>query len=223
MNARFRSVWMVIPLLVFAGTASAQDRPDRRDVRLADDIVHQVNTYSRFTIFDDVNARIDQGVVTLSGKVTMPYKKNDIGKRIAGIDGVREVENKIDVLPVSGFDDQLRHRIARAIYGHPSFWNYAAMANPPIHIIVENGRVTLTGVVNSNVERMLAEYEAAQVRLTVYDLSKQHVPSADEDRIAFTPTLVKRWPEPKMWVLGDLDDSAVVADLLSHCGVERHR
>lgn len=156
MNARFRSVWMVIALLVFAGTASAQDRPDRRDVRLADDIVHQVNTYSRFTIFDDVNARIDQGVVTLSGKVTMPFKKNDIGKRIAGIDGVREVENKIDVLPVSQFDDQLRHRIARAIYGHPSFWNYAAMANPPIHIIVENGRVTLTGVVNSNVERALA-------------------------------------------------------------------
>ena len=156
MNARFRSMWMVIALLVFAGTASGQDRPDRRDLRLADDIVHQVNTYSRFTIFDDVNARIDQGVVTLSGKVTMPYKKNDIGKRIAGIDGVREVENKIDVLPVSGFDDQLRHRIARAIYGHPSFWSYAAMANPPIHIIVENGRVTLTGVVNSNVERMLA-------------------------------------------------------------------
>jgi hyperosmotically inducible protein len=156
MNARFRSGWIVIALFLFAGAASAQDRPDRRDLRLADDIVRQVNTYSRFTIFDDVNARIDQGVVTLSGKVTMPFKKNDIGKRIAGIDGVREVENKIDVLPVSIYDDQLRHRIARAIYGHPSFWNYAAMANPPIHIIVENGRVTLTGVVNSNVERVLA-------------------------------------------------------------------
>jgi hyperosmotically inducible protein len=156
MNARFRSGLTVVALLLFAGVASAQDRPDRRDVRLADDIVRQVNTYPQFTIFDDVNARIDQGVVTLSGKVTMPYKKQDIGKRIAGIDGVREVENKIDVLPVSNFDDQLRHRIARAIYGHPTFWNYAAMANPPIHIIVENGRVTLTGVVNSNVERMLA-------------------------------------------------------------------
>ena len=86
----------------------------------------------------------------------MPYKKDDIGKRVAGIDGVREVQNNIEVLPVSSYDDQLRHRIARAIYGNPSFWNYAAMANPPIHIIVENGRVTLTGVVNSNVERMLA-------------------------------------------------------------------
>jgi len=47
-------------------------------------------------------------------------------------------------------------RIARAIYGNPSFWHYAAMPNPPIHIIVEHGRVTLTGVVQDNVERMLA-------------------------------------------------------------------
>ena len=60
------------------------------------------------------------------------------------------------MLPVSIFDDELRFRIARAIYGNPSFWHYAAMANPPIHIVVENGNVTLTGVVNSNVERALA-------------------------------------------------------------------
>jgi hyperosmotically inducible protein len=153
MNARLRSGWMMVALLACAGVASAQDR---RELRLVDDIVHQVNTYSQFTIFDDVNAQIDQGVVTLTGKVTMPYKKKDIGRRIADIDGVREVQNNIDVLPVSIYDDQLRHRIARAIYGHPSFWNYAAMANPPIHVIVEHGRVRLTGVVNSNVERMLA-------------------------------------------------------------------
>jgi osmotically-inducible protein OsmY len=155
MNARLISGWVVVGLLTLGGTAAAQ-QPDRRDLRVVDGIVHQVNTYSQFTIFDDVNARVDQGVVTLTGKVTMPYKKNDIGKRIEKIDGVVEVQNNIDVLPVSGYDDQLRRRIARAIYGNPSFWNYAAMANPPIHIIVERGRVRLTGVVNSNVERMLA-------------------------------------------------------------------
>ena len=76
--------------------------------------------------------------------------------RVLRVDGVREVQNRIDVLPVSTFDEDLRYRIARAIYGNPSFWRYAARANPPIHIIVERGRVTLTGVVNSNVERMLA-------------------------------------------------------------------
>ena len=82
--------------------------------------------------------------------------KEEIGKRVTGIDGVRDVRNDIDVLPVSSSDEHLRRRIARAIYGNPSFWNYAAMAQPPIHIIVEHGRVTLTGVVNNNVERMLA-------------------------------------------------------------------
>jgi hyperosmotically inducible protein len=50
----------------------------------------------------------------------------------------------------------LRYRIARAIYGNANFWNYGASANPSIHIIVEHGRVTLTGVVQSNVDRMLA-------------------------------------------------------------------
>ena len=92
MNARLFSGWVVVGLLsLAAGPADAQDR---RDLRIVDGIVHQVNSYPQFTIFDDVNARVDQGVVTLSGKVTMPYKKNDIGKRIAGIDGVAEVQNK---------------------------------------------------------------------------------------------------------------------------------
>jgi len=72
------------------------------------------------------------------------------------IDGVRQVHDQISVLPVSQFDDQLRHRIARAIYSNPNFWNYAIMADPPVHIVVEHSRVTLTGVVQSEVERMVA-------------------------------------------------------------------
>ena len=155
MNAKVIASWVVAALLTGASMAAAQTA-DPRDVKVGDNIVRQVNSYAKFTIFDDVNANIDQGVVVLTGRVTMPYKKDDIGKRIAGIDGVREVQNNIDVLPVSQFDNELRQKVARAIYGHPSFWTYAAMANPPIHIIVERGRVRLTGVVNSNVERMLA-------------------------------------------------------------------
>ena len=99
---------------------------------------------------------VDNGVVTLTGKVTMPFKKNDIARSASKVSGVREVLNRIDVLPVSIYDDELRQRIARAIYGNSAFWQYGAMANPPIHIIVERGHVTLTGVVNSNVDRMLA-------------------------------------------------------------------
>jgi hyperosmotically inducible protein len=151
MKARFPLAAALV--LVLALPAQAQDR---YDAQLSGDVVRSINTYSRFTIFDDVSIAVEGGVVTLTGKVTMPYKRDEIGARIGRIDGVREVENQVEVLPVSTFDDDLRYRIARAIYGNPSFWTYAAMANPPIHIIVERGRVTLTGVVNSNVERMLA-------------------------------------------------------------------
>jgi hyperosmotically inducible periplasmic protein len=153
MNARASLATTVALLVALSSTAFAQDR---RDVRLAEDIGRSITTYTRLTIFDDINATVENGMVVLSGKVTMPYKKTDMEKRIAKVDGVRGVRSDISVLPVSQFDDELRYRVSRAIYGNPSFWNYAAMANPPIHIIVEGGHVTLAGVVNSNVERMLA-------------------------------------------------------------------
>ena len=145
---------LVFALVMLVGsTASAQER---KDLQIFRDISDQVNRYSRFTIFDDVGASVTEGRVELTGWVTMPFKKDDIERRVRRVDGVTTVVNRIEVLPVSQFDDELRFRIARAIYGNSSFWNYAAMANPPIHIVVNRGRVTLTGVVQSNVERMLA-------------------------------------------------------------------
>jgi hyperosmotically inducible protein len=148
------SLVSVVALLGFlAGTAAAQER---KDLQIFNDVSKQVQRYVYYTIFDDVNASVDQGVVTLSGKVTMPFKATEIAKRVARVDGVKQVINKLEVLPVSPWDDELRYEVSRAIYGNPSFWQYAAMVNPPIHIIVERGRVTLTGVVNSNVDRMLA-------------------------------------------------------------------
>ena len=126
------------------------------------DVATSVERYTRFTIFDDVSANVTDGVVTLTGKVTMPYKRDDIAKRVAKVAGVRDVRDQITVLPVSQFDDELRYRIARSIYNNSNFWNYAIMPNPPIHIVVEHGRVTLTGVVQSDVDRMLARSLATQ-------------------------------------------------------------
>ena len=145
---------LAFALCLLAGTAQASE--ERKDLQIANDISTTVNRYANFTIFDDVTMDVNEGVVTLGGKVTMPYKRDDIGKRVAKIEGVKEIRNRIGVLPVSSWDDELRYRIARAIYGNSNFWNYATMANPPIHIVVEHGRVTLTGVVQSNVDRMLA-------------------------------------------------------------------
>ena len=142
-------------LLLCAQAALAQPA-QRKDLQVFNDVAKAVNRYEQFTIFDDISANVKDGVVTLEGKVTMPYKKNDIEKRIARVDGVTRVVNKVDVLPVSTWDDELRYRIARAIYGNSNFWHYAASANPPIHVVVDHGRVTLTGVVQSEVDRMLA-------------------------------------------------------------------
>ena len=151
-------------LLLSAQIAAAATvgQPDRKDFQVFKDVATSVERYTQFTIFDDVSANVKDGVVTLTGKVTMPYKRDDIARRVAKIDGVRSVNDRIDVLPVSQFDDQLRMRIARSIYGNANFWNYGIMPNPPIHIVVEHGRVTLTGVVQSEVDRMLARSLATQ-------------------------------------------------------------
>jgi len=138
--------------------ASAQISDDR----LATAVITAVRGYSSLSIFDDVTVNVSDRAVTLSGAVTAPYKRDEIGARVAKIDGARSVTNNIHVLPVSSTDASLRIRIAQAIYTNPAFWQYAAMACPPIHIIVEHGHVELTGVVNNETERTLA-YALAQV------------------------------------------------------------
>jgi hyperosmotically inducible periplasmic protein len=143
-------------MTALAAAAPALAQTERKNLAVFTDVAKTVQQYSNFTIFDDVAANVSEGTVVLTGKVTMPYKRSAIEKRVAKIDGVQTVVNNITTLPTSPFDDELRYQVARAIYGHSSFWHYAAMANPPIHIVVENGHVKLTGVVNNNVERMLA-------------------------------------------------------------------
>jgi hyperosmotically inducible periplasmic protein len=153
MSRRFLLVaaaFALLPSLVFA-------QPERKNFQVVQDVSREVNRYTRFTVFDDVSVSSDNGVVTLTGRVTMPYKADDLGRIAGKVAGVTQVKNEIKVLPTSLFDEDLRYRIARAIYNNPSFWQYAAMVNPPIHILVESGHVTLTGVVNNNVERMLAQ------------------------------------------------------------------
>jgi hyperosmotically inducible protein len=146
---------VAIALAWVAGASSAWAQ-DRNDTRIANEIGRQVDIYAQYSIFDHISGVVDDGVVTLIGKVTMPFKKDDIEKRVRKIVGVTEVRNQVEVLPVSSYDEELRRRIARAIYGNSAFWQYGARVNPPIHIIVDRGHVTLVGVVNSKVERMLA-------------------------------------------------------------------
>lgn len=127
------------------------------DERIAEEVAQRLQRYVFFTIFDDADVEVHGGIVTLSGRVTMPYKAEAFVDLAAHVRGVQEVHNEVRTLPVSLFDDQLRYAVARQIYGHSLFSRYAIGTNPPVHIIVEHGNVTLTGVVNSEVERRVAE------------------------------------------------------------------
>jgi hyperosmotically inducible protein len=140
-------------VLALSAPAAAQDPSTLQIFR---SVQRQVLTYPHFTVFDSVNAQIKDGVVTLTGKVLMPFKKDDLGERVGKVRGIKAVNNLIEVLPASKSDDELRRGIANAIYGNSSLSRYATQVNPPIHIIVERGRVTLEGVVNNNVDRQLA-------------------------------------------------------------------
>jgi CheY-like chemotaxis protein len=71
-----------------------------------------------------------------------------------------------------------------------------------------------------NLEKLLEQFDESQVRYAICDLVREPLAGV-ADRIAFTPTLVKRYPEPKMWVLGNLRDPQIIADLLHVCGVDR--
>jgi len=74
-----------------------------------------------------------------------------------------------------------------------------------------------------NLQVLLEGYEPSQVDLHVVDLSKERPPSFDEDRITFTPTLVRRTPEPRVYLLGTLENLQTVTDLLSDAKVERRK
>jgi|SRR5688572_23847282 len=146
---------MAVAFVVLLSSAPAW-AAQRENLQIFKDVQQQVLRYPHFTIFDSVSSQIDNGVLTLTGKVTMPYKRTDIERRLRNVEGIQTIRNNIEVLPVSQFDNELRYDIARAIYRHPSLQMYALGVNPPIHVIVEHGRVTLEGVVNSNLDRVLA-------------------------------------------------------------------
>ncbi len=120
----------------------------------------EIVTYYAYGIFDHIVLASQGNRLVVSGEVSQPFKKEDIGKFLAHIQGVAGLENNLEVLPTSIYDDSLRLAIARAIFNDPYFVHYATQAVPPIHIIVKNGNVTLEGVVGSGLDRAKAENDA---------------------------------------------------------------
>jgi osmotically-inducible protein OsmY len=130
------------------------------DEKLAAEVVDKIQHYDLFTVYDDFQGNVKNGIVHLRGAVTDEKKLGDIIERVAKVRGVQEIDNKVTVLPANQDDDRLRVTIANAIYSLSDFERYS-MANPPIHVIVNRGHVTLVGAVRSEIEKRKA-YEAAR-------------------------------------------------------------
>jgi hyperosmotically inducible periplasmic protein len=135
---------------------------DISDQQLAERIGSNLRSSVYFDIFDWVEGSVNNGVVVLKGWVREPWRRNEYMSLAESVTGVRDVQNQVEVLPTSSFDDNLRIGIARAIYGHPTFLRYANRSLPPIHIVVRNGEVWLKGAVNSELEKTQAGMLANQ-------------------------------------------------------------
>ena len=130
------------------------------DEKLAAEVSDKVQHYDLITLYDDITGSVKNGIVHLGGAVTEEKKQTDLIERVAKIRGVQAIDNRIAVLPANQSDDQIRVAIATAIYRDEAFRNYS-MANPPVHVIVNNGHVTLTGIVRGEIEKRKA-VEAAR-------------------------------------------------------------
>jgi osmotically-inducible protein OsmY len=152
-------------LLVGAGVAGAGQNqapaiaPDNG--ALVNNVRHAIVMYPRYSIFDDIYFQVADKTVRLTGVVDQPFKKSDIAKIVKSVAGDNQVQNDIRVLPLSDNDQRLRFRIARAIYGDMTMTRYAMNPLKPIHIVVENGHVTLTGIVATDFDKQIAGTRAA--------------------------------------------------------------
>ncbi len=126
----------------------------RREVR------HQLVMLPYYSVFDNLEYKVEGYTVELSGQVAWPTLKSDAENVVKRIEGVEKVVNRIEVLPLSFYDNRIRRAEYRAIYRNAQLDRYALQAVPPIHIIVKNGNVTLVGVVVSEMDKNIAFLKA---------------------------------------------------------------
>ena len=151
-------------LAVFTGFLAASGGFASTLPPLEEQVRHKLVMLPRYGVFDDLKFKIDGDKVTLSGQVAQPILKADAAAALKKIEGVSEVVNNIEVLPLSPYDDQLRFAVYRAVFQDPNFTSrYGFSALPSIRILVKNGNVQLTGAVSSEFDRTMAVMRARGV------------------------------------------------------------
>jgi len=151
--------------------------------RIVQQVRHQLLTLPNYGVFDSLSFGIQGRTIVLRGYASRPVLKSDAERAVKGIPGVASVDNQIKVLPTSPFDDTIRIGVYRRIYGQPALRRYTGAPvgfgqfpsvafaaggitnDPPrgyhaIHIIVDRGHVTLTGVVDRESDANIASMQA---------------------------------------------------------------
>lgn len=147
-------------LAVAPAVASAQGASNPE---LGKKVQHELVTLPYYGVFDNLAYSINGGTVTLYGQVVRPTTRSDAEHRVKRIEGVTRVVNNIKVLPLSPFDDRIRVATYRSIARMGGLYRYLQGTNPSLHIVVNNGHVTLEGVVSGSGDRTLAYMAANRV------------------------------------------------------------
>jgi osmotically-inducible protein OsmY len=154
-------------------------------LRMAEAIQKEIQSLPEYGVFDDIRFLIKDYVVTLRGEASRPILKSAAENVVKKIEGVQKVVNEIEVLPLSNADDAIRARVYAAIYYHPILSRYnpgrgvpvwltpariaagitndPPFGNHPIHILVKNGNVRLTGIVDNAADQQIAYMQANSV------------------------------------------------------------
>jgi osmotically-inducible protein OsmY len=137
--------------------------PTVEDVALRNKLAEKL-TYDRVgygtTAFNAFTIGVQNGVVTLGGVAYGPTDKDSALSLVANFPGVKDVVDNIEVAPVSPMDDRIRLATARAVYGAPQLNKYAIDPAKPIRITVVNGNVTLSGMVDNQADKDVANIKA---------------------------------------------------------------
>jgi len=154
------SLALALSALAIPAFLSAEVGGTKSDADLAKRVRHELVMLPYYSVFDNLAYKVDGNTVTLYGEVTRPTLKSDAGRVVKHIEGVQNVVNNIQVLPLSPFDNQIRRAEYRAIFGFGPMYRYAMGAVPSVHIIVNNGHVTLEGVVDNEADKNIAGIRA---------------------------------------------------------------
>jgi hyperosmotically inducible periplasmic protein len=168
--------FLMIPLALIAamttGTSAFAGTKDKTPIAngspqyeawLTKQVRHQLVMLPWYSVYDNLEYKVEGNKVTLSGAVVLSVLKDDAANAVKHVEGVEAVENNIEVLPASEFDEQIRREELRAIYNYPTLQRYGWGTMPSIHIIVKNGHVTLEGVVSDETDKNVANIRANAV------------------------------------------------------------